>query len=108
MSLQLDDTIVALSSPAGPGGRAIVRLSGPKALAIAATVFSETLDPLKRGVTAGSMRLPGVTSPLDADLYLFPAPHSLTGQTVVEMHLISSPPLVDLLISQLMCAGARA
>ena len=39
-----DDTIVAVSSAAGPAGRAIVRLSGGEAVALAATVFEPLLE----------------------------------------------------------------
>jgi len=38
-AMNLEDTIVAVSSPAGAGERAILRLSGPQALEIAARVF---------------------------------------------------------------------
>lgn len=103
------DTIVALSSAPGPGARAIVRLSGSKALAIAATVFSSS-SPVerRRHYCAGEIRLSGLHSTLPADLYVFPGPHSFTGQDVVELHTFSSPPLVDLLIAELLNAGARA
>jgi tRNA modification GTPase len=37
-----------------------------------------------------------------------PAPNSYTGQDCIEIHTISSPPLVDLLIATLLDAGARA
>jgi tRNA modification GTPase len=37
-----------------------------------------------------------------------PAPRSYTGQDCVEIHTVSSPPLVDLLIATLLDAGARA
>jgi tRNA modification GTPase len=45
---------------------------------------------------------------LPADVYYWPAPHSYTGQDVVEIHTLSSPPLVELLIAQLLQAGCRA
>lgn len=35
----MDDTIAAISTPIGHGGLAVIRLSGPKALAIADTIF---------------------------------------------------------------------
>ena len=38
----LGDTIVAVSTPAGAGRRAIVRLSGPRAVEIADRVFPPT------------------------------------------------------------------
>ncbi|MBO0698340.1 MAG: 50S ribosome-binding GTPase, partial [Zavarzinella sp.] len=102
----LDDTIVALASAPGPGPRAVVRLSGPDARRVVGTVF----DPMPegRGLAHGAVRLPGVHSPLPADVYSMPGPKSYTGQDCVEVHTISSPPLVDLLITTLMNAGARA
>jgi tRNA modification GTPase len=104
------DTIVALSSAPGPGGRAVVRLSGERALAVAATVFAspEAVDPSRRGLYQGDVRLPGVAALLPAELYFWPAPRTYTGQAVAELHLLSCPPLVNLLVGQLLNAGARA
>src|SRR5690348_5358365 len=104
------DTIAALSSAPGPGARAVVRVSGGDALGIASRVFSppEPLDPSVRSLYPGSLRLPGVSAPLDADLYFWPAPHTYTGQDVAEFHLASCPPLVNLLLTRLLDAGARA
>jgi tRNA modification GTPase len=105
-----NDTIVAMASAAGPGARAIVRLSGPQSLAIAGALFSptEAIDPLVRRMHSGEFHLGGISSTLPGWLYHFPAPHTYTGQEMVELHTISSPPLVDLLIAQLLQAGARA
>jgi len=102
----LDDTIVALASAPGPGTRAIVRLSGPEARRIVATTFDNA--PESRGLAHGHLRLPGVHSPLPAMVLFMPGPQSYTGQDCLEIHTISSPPLVDLLISTLLDAGARA
>src|SRR5205823_8090 len=55
-----------------------------------------------------SLRLPGIASPLPADLYLWPAPRTYTGQELVELHTLGAPPLVELLIGELLRAGARA
>ena len=104
--MTLDDTIVALASPPGPGVRAVVRLSGPSAIGIVARVFADL--PSSRTLAHGELRLPGLHSPLPADAYVMPGPHSYTGQNCVELHTVSSPPLVDLLISTLLDAGARA
>jgi tRNA modification GTPase len=110
MHLDVNETIVALSSAPGPGGRAIVRLSGPAALSIADRVFTAA-EPLARDQRRrypGAVRLPDVASPLPADLYVWPGPRSYTGQDVAELHTLGCPPLVDLLIAQLLNAGARA
>jgi tRNA modification GTPase len=104
------DTIVALSSAPGPGGRAVVRLSGPVALDVAAKVFttSRVILPGQRRCYAGHIHLPDVAAPLPADLYVWPAPRTYTGQTLTELHTLSCPPLVDQLVAQLLAGGARA
>lgn len=108
--MHLDDTIVALASAAGPGARAVVRLSGPEALRIIQAVFTASgeFDPASRRLIAGSIRLPALTAPLPADLLWWPAPRTYTGQPMAELHLVSSSPLVELLIAALLDAGARA
>ena len=105
-----EDTIVALSSAPGPGLRAIIRLSGSQALRTVGAVFAtdNQIAADKRRRYAGALRLPGLHSPLPADLYVVPAPRTYTGQELVEIHTISSPPLVELLIATLLTAGARA
>jgi tRNA modification GTPase len=110
MPHDLHDTLVALSSAPGPGARAVVRLSGPDALRIAFTLFTaaEPVLPHRRRCYPGELRLPGVAAPLPADLYAWPAPRTYTGQNLVELHTLSSPPLVELLVARLLDAGARA
>jgi tRNA modification GTPase len=102
----LDDTIVALASAPGPGARAVIRLSGPDARRIVASVFDSM--PEGRGISQGNLALRRLHSPLPADVYAMPGPHSYTGQDCVEIHTVSSPPLVDLLIATLLGVGARA
>lgn len=106
----LQATIVALSSAPGPGGRAIVRLSGPAALRLAVAAFhaGEVVRPDQRRCYPGRLELVGVPSPLPADLYVWPAPRTYTGQELTEIHTLSCLPLVDRLIAQLLDAGARA
>lgn len=104
------DTIVALSSAAGPAARAIVRLSGRRAAAIVAAIASD-FDPhhRERGrFVQAALQLPGVASPLPADIYHFVAPQTYTGQDVIEIHTIGSVPLVELVIASCLNAGARA
>src|SRR5437879_4307902 len=106
----LEDTIVALSSAPGPGARAIVRLSGPGALACALKLFraSEPVQPGRRRFYAGHIYLHGVHAPLAADLHVWPGPRSYTAQDLCELHTVSAPPLIDLLIAELLNGGARA
>src|SRR5437588_9290555 len=106
----LEDHIVALSSAPGPGARAIVRLSGPGALACALKLFraSEPVQPGRRRFYAGHIYLHGVHAPLAADLHVWPGPRSYTAQDLCELHTVSAPPLIDLLIAELLNGGARA
>jgi tRNA modification GTPase len=110
MTLHTHDTIVAAATAPGPGARAIIRLSGPAVVPLVASVFEteSSLQPLRRILRSGHLRLPGVHSPLPADVYLWPAPHTYTGQHLAEIHTLSSPPLVGLLVARLLEAGARA
>jgi tRNA modification GTPase len=101
------DTIVALATAPGPGARAIVRLSGRRAAAVAAGVFRDFTQADRR-IVEGKIVLPDVSAPLPADLYHVPAPRSSTGQDVVELHTLACPPLVELLVAHCLGAGARA
>src|SRR5207302_7498755 len=104
----LEDTIVALASAAGPGLRAVVRLSGRRAAMVAAAVVPGFTRPPDRRLVSGQIRVADVRVPLAADLYFFPAPRSYTGQDVVELHTLSCPPLVERLVAACLDAGARA
>jgi len=80
------DTIFALSSGAPPAAIAVVRVSGPMALA-AATELAGTL-PESRRVGLRRLRDPVDGATLDHALVLvFPGPDSATGEDLVELHL---------------------
>jgi tRNA modification GTPase len=100
----LDDTILAAASPAGRGARAVLRLSGGRALAAVEAVAGA------RGCLSGSAGFSGRLldlwvsgQPLRVWVTVFRAPHSYTGEDAVEVHLPSSPVLVDRLACAL-CA----
>ncbi|WP_020469043.1 tRNA uridine-5-carboxymethylaminomethyl(34) synthesis GTPase MnmE [Zavarzinella formosa] len=101
-----EDTIVALASAPGSGMRAVIRLSGSQSFRIVTGISDAVIS--ERGIVSVELKLPGVHSSLPADVYVMPGPRSYTGQDCAEIHTISSPPLVDLLIATLMNAGARA
>src|SRR6185312_8908906 len=107
--MQTQDTITALSTVAAPGGRAIVRISGPASLTVSARLFT-TPQPFiagRRCLLSGHLRLPDL-APLPADVYYWAAPHSYTGQDLIEIHTLSCPPLLELLVAQLLQSGCRA
>jgi tRNA modification GTPase len=86
-----------------------VRLSGPGAAKVVAPMFQPEIPSFTgRLLLDGRLQLPGMASPLPADLYLFPAPHTYTGEDVVEIHTLSCPPLLEVLTAGLLQSGARA
>ena len=110
MDYQQGDTIVAIATPPGEGGVGIVRLSGPRALSIATALCggsaAEPLTPryahFRRFYTRdGRVIDHGIT------LY-FPAPHSYTGETVVELQGHGSPLALASLLAETIARGARA
>ena len=117
------DTICAVSTPAGVGGVAIVRISGDKAIAIADSVLqlSKPLaDKKANTVSFGRLlRKSQVDSPnyqitessaeiLDEVLVsLFRAPHSFTGEDVVEIAVHGSVFIQREAIKVLLQAGCR-
>ena len=87
------DTICALSSPPGAGARAVVRLSGPDALAIVRQAFrdetGESLGTPRRGVVTGAFDDGGGLQP--ALLLWMPGPGSFTREAVAELRLVGNP-----------------
>jgi len=111
-----NDTVVAISTPPGRGGIGIVRLSGPEARAIAGPLlrlrhplapaqarFAEVLD-----IEDKSSADAGVREVLDeAVVTWFQAPHSYTGEDVVEIAAHGSPVLLDYILRACVRNGAR-
>jgi tRNA modification GTPase len=78
------DTIAAIATPPGRGGIGIVRLSGPVTRRIAESMLGKVPSP--RHATFVNF-LDHAGQPLDRGLALFfPAPHSFTGEDVLELH----------------------
>ncbi|MFZ1904366.1 MAG: tRNA uridine-5-carboxymethylaminomethyl(34) synthesis GTPase MnmE, partial [Steroidobacteraceae bacterium] len=99
------DTIVAQATPPGRGGLGIVRVSGPKVPEIAAAVVGELPPP--RYATFARF-LDARREPIDAGLALFfPAPHSYTGEHVLELQAHGGPLVLEALIERVLELGAR-
>src|SRR5262245_40843080 len=103
-----DDTIVAIATPAGRGALGVVRLSGPGALDVAGAVVAcgAALQPRHATLTR-------VTSDDSAEAVdevvatFFPAPHSYTGEHVVEITGHGSPVLLQAMLKRALATGAR-
>jgi tRNA modification GTPase len=94
-----------VATPPGFGGVGIVRVSGPLVRAIAEAVASR-LPPPRVATLARFADADG--SSLDQGLVLyFPAPHSFTGEDVLELQGHGGPVVLDLLLRRLCGLGAR-
>ena len=92
------DTIFAPASARGRAGVALVRLSGPQAVAAAENLCG-TLPPPRR---AGLRRITAAGEVLDEALVLYFEPgRSFTGEAVVEFHLHGSPAVLSAVLAAL-------
>ena len=99
------DTIVAIATPPGRGGIGVVRISGSQARAIAKTLCGIEPEP-RRAQLAAFTAADG--SAIDRGLALFfAAPHSFTGEDVLELHAHGSPVVLDALVRRACELGAR-
>ena len=104
----VNDTIVAVSSPTCDQ-RVIIRISGPGALETCRHICTMGFSPPAKSRTVLSTSI-AVDDELqiDARLYVFPSPHSYTGDDVVEIHAYTNPAVTEALISNLLERGLRA
>ena len=104
-----DDTICALATAPGPGARAVARLAGPGTRAVLARILGELPPGRGQGQVAGvGLMVEPFAHPVPADLYLWAAPRSYTGQDAAELHFVSSAPIAEAVVAALLTAGARA
>ena len=94
------DTIVALSTPSGTSGLAVIRLSGPACRAVAADCLGRP-DPSPRHVYYTAFRSAGEI--LDRlNFVFFPGPASSTGEDVVELTPHGNPLILERLLKALL------
>ena len=99
------DTIVAAATPPGRGSVGIVRVSGPKTPEIAAVMLGDI--PTARRATFTRF-LDAHQQPIDAGVALFfPAPHSYTGEHVLELQGHGGPVCIEAVIARVLQLGAR-
>ncbi|HEV2621530.1 MAG TPA: tRNA uridine-5-carboxymethylaminomethyl(34) synthesis GTPase MnmE [Frateuria sp.] len=101
-----NDTIAAIASAPGPAGVGVVRVSGPQVPAIAQLLLGGR-RPTPRHAHLTAFR-GGDGELIDRGLLLhFPAPHSYTGEHVLELQGHGSAVLLDLLLRRVCALGAR-
>jgi len=104
-----NDTIVALATPPGRGGIGVIRLSGPGSLQILQKlVASDNFHPEPNVLSLRSLIDPATNETLDRALVCyFKAPHSFTGEDVVELHCHGSPISLRAIIDVTLTLEAR-
>jgi tRNA modification GTPase len=129
--VNLDDTIVAVATPAGRGGIGVVRLAGPQARAIAQpmlrlkheleaghAIIGEFVEPGGGAVELRSTGQPGAADPTwavvarseridEVVVSYFAKPHSYTTDDIVEISAHGSPVVLRHIVELCVAAGAR-
>ena len=105
MSTHASDTIAAIATATGAAGVGIVRLSGPRSLAIAEQVCAIRLQPRKAHYAR--FRDAADETIDDGIVLYFAAPASYTGEDVVELQAHGSPVLLQQLVARCCALGAR-
>ena len=124
--MNLDDTVVAIATPAGRGGIGVVRLAGPEAVSIAQpmlrlthtlepgrAVFGELVEPeAKNYVQAAAIHraeLDGASGARIDEVVVtyFQKPHSYTTDDIVEISAHGSPVVLRHIVEVALARGAR-
>lgn len=105
-----DDTIVAIATPPGRGALGVIRISGAAALDLISVVATRRAPLEPRRATLIRLRaIDGATAGVADHVVAtyFPAPHSYTGQDVVELSAHGSDVVLRSIVRAAIGAGAR-
>ena len=109
VSMTDNDTICAVSTPHGVGGIAVIRISGPKAIEVTSALWK---GKNLQNVPSHTAHL-GVVKDHEGEFLdqavatVFRAPHSFTGEDVVELSVHGSLYVQQRLVEALCHSGAR-
>ena len=99
------DPIIAVATASGRGAVGIVRISGTDLGALIQALCGRSLE--ARRATYGAF-VDAVGAPIDTGLALyFPAPHSYTGEDVLELQAHGGPVVLQLLVARCLEAAAQ-
>lgn len=99
------DTIAAIATGPGRGGIGVVRVSGPNLSEFGIQICGKT--PAPRKATLCAIR-DGQGGTIDQGIALyFPAPHSYTGEDVLELQGHGGPVVLQQLLKRCLALGAR-
>jgi tRNA modification GTPase len=109
MLLQDSATIVAVATPPGYGGIGVIRVSGKDALPLVRKLLRRADEPFSPNLSALHHIIHPETKLLvdEAIVTYFKAPHSFTGEDVVELSCHGSPVILAEVLRLLTSFGAR-
>ena len=112
LALDPTDTIAAVASPAGGGVLGLVRVTGPAAFAVVRAAFRPDGGPASppRDHAArwtGRVDLEGTRRSPAVAVHWWPAPRTYTGQPLVEVETVGSPPVLAAVLKVFLARGAR-
>ena len=100
-----NEVIAAIATPPGRGGIGVVRISGGGLASMLRAITGRDMEP-RRATRADFRGADGAL--LDQGLVLyFRAPHSYTGEDVIELHGHGGPVVMQLLLQRCLALGAR-
>lgn len=101
----IQDLIAAIATPTGRGGIGVVRVSGRGLVALMSTIIGQPLKP--RLATLSTFR-DATDAVIDQGIALyFPAPHSYTGEDVLELQGHGGPAVMQRLLRRCLELGCR-
>lgn len=99
------DTIAAIATAAGAGGIGVIRISGPAVPALAERLLGK--PPRPRHAHRVMLRAADGEIVDDGLLLYFPAPHSYTGEAVLELQGHGSPVVLGMVLQAVLAMGVR-
>ena len=99
------ESIAAIATPSGNGGVGIIRISGSRLLSLAAHIIKKELPP-RNAIYSTFVDSDGHVIDSGIALY-FPAPHSYTGEDVLELQAHGGAVVLDMLLKRVLALGAR-
>ena len=99
------ESIAAIATPSGNGGVGIIRISGSRLLSLAAHIIKKELLP-RNAIYSTFVDADGHVIDCGIALY-FPAPHSYTGEDVLELQAHGGAVVLDMLLKRVLALGAR-
>ncbi|MBM4053875.1 MAG: tRNA uridine-5-carboxymethylaminomethyl(34) synthesis GTPase MnmE [Planctomycetes bacterium] len=104
---EMQDTILAVSTPAGRALHAVIRMSGDKVVPSIKEIFIPSAnippEPMQTFTSIkGCIVLPEESVKIPATVYLMKQPHSYTKEDIVEIHTLGSKPIIEILLQSIL------